>query len=619
MKRCIHIDFHTMPGIEDFAKNIHGEEVAQILSDAHVTYVNLFARCNVGFSYYPTKIGTIYPGLERDLLGEMIDACHAKGIGVSAYLNVGLNHELVRRRPEWLRVNKDGSTQEENVMGNFFRTPCMYSGYVDYLLDEIREIMEKKPDGIFCDCLIPKRCYCPRCQEKMLAAGVDMEDDLQVYQFAFQRMREVAQLIRSIVPNTMRLFFNSYPYDLLSDLCSHTELECLPTDTKIWGYDFFLRNAPYYRMFSKNRLYMTGRFVNSWGDYGGYRNAASMESDVFDALMYGFAPSIGDHMDPVNGLDKTLYRQIGEMYEKVEALEPYLLDAEPVIEAAILRNKSGQNGGANASVTGATKMLSDMKLCFDVINEDFPLDKYRLLILPDGLAMTDKLKAKLNAFRGSILSCGNSLDTDGRWNFISHVEPDTNKDGFYPMADRKVAMYSLSIKMKSSFSVADYIEPCFDRCFDGQHSYFYIPPGKSSGFSAIAKKDNTVHICFDIFRAYKDNDAEYLRETLWPLVDALLPDPLLAGKFLPTLFRATLMRGKTDILQIKSTVPSLWGNTGKIPEHVTFAKGLQIGVKGEYAQARTIPHGEPLQTEISGGRTWITLGKLTGYTAIELI
>ena len=44
MKRCVHIDFHTMPGVKDFATGIHGEEVAQILQDAHVSYVNLFAR-----------------------------------------------------------------------------------------------------------------------------------------------------------------------------------------------------------------------------------------------------------------------------------------------------------------------------------------------------------------------------------------------------------------------------------------------------------------------------------------------------------------------------------------------------------------------------------------------
>ena len=618
MKRCIHIDFHTMPGIGNFAANIRGDEVAQMLQDAHVTYVNLFARCNIGFSYYPTKVGTVYPGLERDLLGEMIDACHARGIGVSAYINVGLNHELLLHKPEWLRINQDGSTVGADTMSNFFRSPCMYSGYVDYLMEELREIIAKKPDGIFCDCLIPQRCYCPRCREKMLAQGVDVENAGQVYRFAFDRMAEIAAMIRDLVPQTMRLFFNSYPYDLVEQHCTHAELECLPTDTKYWGYDFFLNNAPYYRMFSRDRVYMTGRFATGWGDYGGYRNGASMESDVYDALMYGYAPSVGDHMDPVDGLDKTLYHQIGQVFAKVEQLEPWLLGAEPVVEAAVLRNKSACGKGLPVSYKGAVKMLADMKICFDAINQDMPLDGYKLLILPEGLDMTEELKEKLNAFPGSILSCGNSLDTQGRWNFITHVRPDTAQDGFYPMDGRKVAMYAPAIRMKSSCGLADHIEPRFQRVYDGAHSYFYIPPGEAKGDCAIAQKGNTAHISFDIFRAYFEKDAEYLRETVCQLVETLLPQPLLTGRTLPALFRATLMRGKADVLQIKTTFPSLWGNTGKIPEHIPVAAGQQVGVLGKYARALTLPDKKPLTTEFRDGRTWITLDEIRGYTAILL-
>jgi len=619
MKRCIHIDFHTMPGIEDFAANIDPQEIADIFHSAHVTYVNLFARCNIGFSYYPTKIGTVYPGLTRDLLGEMIDACHKRGIGVSAYINVGLNHELMLKKPQWLRVNADGSTMDKNTENNFFRTPCMNSEYVDYLLSEIREIIEKKPDGIFCDCLLPKRCYCPRCKEKMLAAGIDINDSAQVLEYAFDRMVQVAKLIHSIVPKDMRLFFNSYPFDGVADLCTHAELECLPTDPSIWGYDFFTYQAPYYRMFSKNRVYMTGRFVRSWGDFGGYRNAASMESDVFDALMYGFSPSIGDHMDPVNGLDVNLYRDIGEIFGKAETLQQELEGCDLETEAAIIRNKSSYRGGINKSGKGAAKMLADMKICFDVINEDMPFDSYKLLVLPDGLHMTEKLKNKLNDFSGSIISCGKSLDIAGRWSFIDDLQTDTNSDGFYVWDNQTISMYAPSAKMHSTYSVADYIEPYFTRGFDGKHSYYYIPPGKPAGYSAIAKKDNTVHICFDIFRAYYENDAEYLRDTVWEFTDSLLPDTLLTGRTLPAQFRATLMSGRRRVLQIKTTYPAHWNTTGKISEHIAVAEGLRVGVKGIHTGARTLPNREILSTEVRDGRTWITLGKIKGHVAIELI
>ena len=84
MKRAVHFDFHTMPGIDDMTGTFGPKDLAEALSDAHVDYVNIFARCNIGFSYYPTKLGTVYPGLDRDLLGEAIEELHKRNIGVTA-------------------------------------------------------------------------------------------------------------------------------------------------------------------------------------------------------------------------------------------------------------------------------------------------------------------------------------------------------------------------------------------------------------------------------------------------------------------------------------------------------------------------------------------------------
>jgi hypothetical protein len=390
----------------------------------------------------------------------------------------------------------------------------------------------------------------------------------------------------------------------------------LPSDSKIWGYDFFTTNAPYWRMFSKDRVYMTGRFGRSWGDYGGYRSEAALECDVYDALMYGYAPSVGDHMDPVYGLDARLYERIGRVYDKVMALEPWTEKAQPVVEAAILRNRSEWNVGGNASLKGAAKLLSERKVCFDIIDENMPLDGYKLLVLPDGLRMTEQLLRKLNAYPGKILSCGASLDITGRWNFISKTEKDPASDGFYIHDGSVVAMYAPSIKMVSSQSLCEHVEPMFDRVWDGEHAYYYIPPGQATGCSAIAGAEDTVHISFDIFKAYFENDALHLYETVGELLDRLLPEPLIRG--LPLSSRATLLREKTDLLQIKTTYPETWGVGGRITEHVYLPAGRTVSVAGEYRVVKTVPDGMPLGFSVEKGRTQIVLPEIPGYLAIEL-
>ena len=43
MKRAVHFDFHTMPGITDIGANIDAASFANQMADANVDYVTIFA------------------------------------------------------------------------------------------------------------------------------------------------------------------------------------------------------------------------------------------------------------------------------------------------------------------------------------------------------------------------------------------------------------------------------------------------------------------------------------------------------------------------------------------------------------------------------------------------
>lgn len=633
IKRAVHFDFHTMPGVEDFGAKFSAEDFAKQLADAHVDYVNVFARCNVGFSYYPTKIGTPYPTLNSDLLGDTIEACHKHGIEVTAYLNGGLNHELLVKRPELLKINKDGSVYSGDPgRDHFFRNPCHNAGYKQYLLDEISEILEKNPDGIFVDCLIPSRCYCPSCIRMMREKGIDIDDDAAVYTFAVDTLKSMFAQIRALVPQDKRLYLNSFPYADIHAYQSHAELECLPTDPQ-WGYDFYTAQAAYFRKFTDELIYMTGRFVLSWGDLAGYKSRAALESDIYDALMYGFAPSVGDHMHPRDGIDRKLYQEVGEIYSYVQKLEPYTDGAKAITEAAILRNKVSFKEGKRHltdSDKGAARMLSELKICFDVVDEDMELDSYKLLVLPDHIRITEKLAAKLDGFKGSILSTGESLDTEKSavWDYITDYCPDTNTDGFYTIngGSRIYAQYDLGIKMHSDHSIAAYVEPYFQKGYDGIHGYSYIPPKSSEGYSAIALKGNKAHICFPVFESYLHHGAIFHKDLVTDLLDKLLPERLIVssesdpaagcshGKHLPSSARITFMQGtKGDVLHVKTTFPVLHGQIGIVEEHIIQPAGVKLSIAGEYSNVYALPEMAEVKCTAQGGRTEITLPEICGY------
>ncbi len=624
MKRAVHFDFHTMPKIDDIGGNLDPKAFADMMADAHVDYVNMFARCNIGFSYYPTKLGTVYPGLERDLLGEVIEALHEKNIGVTAYLNGGINHHLMLSHREFIKVSKDGRLYDDvdKSSNHYFRMPCFNTGYRDYLMAEIQEVMEKKPDGIFVDCMIPKACYCPSCLKKMAEKGIDPSDDAAAFKFQVDTLYEVFGQIHALVTPKMRLYINSKSNDWFSEYESHIELECLPTYS--WGYDFFPAQAPYYRNLApgKELVYMTGCMVTGWGDFSGYKPDAALECDVYDAMMYGYGPSIGDLLHPRDGANRRLYKQVGKMYRYVESLEPWFGKAKAVAEAAILRNKVTSENvltPVTAGDKGAARMFCEMRINYDVVDEDMSFDGYRLLLLPDDIRITEKLKAKLEAFDGAIISTGKSIAEGSIWDYITDVAPDTNTHGFYKWGEETYGQKYVGVKMKSDYSVSDYIEPYFNKHWDGYHGYFYVPPKATVGCSAVAKKGNRAHICFRLFTAYMEFGAQFHRELVESLINEFMPDRLVESADLPSSSRVTLRAGDDfDVLQIKVSVPEHWANRGVINEHTVLPAGRTVSVKGAYSSVAVLPCETKLNSWVENGRTVIELPEITGYIPVML-
>ena len=624
MKRAVHIDFHTMPKIDDFGANYEPSDLAEMLADAHVTYVNIFARCNLGFSYYPTKIGTPYPGITRDYLGEAITELHNRGIGVTAYVNGGINHELMNHHQEFIKITKDGRLYDDvdKATNHYFRMPCFNSGYREYLFNEIREVMEKEPDGIFVDCMIPKPCYCSNCLRKMAEKGIDPSDDAAAFKFQVDTLYEVFSQIHAIVTPKMRLYINSKSNDWFSEFEGHIELECLPTYS--WGYDFFPAQAPYYRNLApgKELVYMTGAMVTGWGDFSGYKPDAALECDVYDAMMYGYTPSVGDLMHPRDGLNRPLYKQVGKMYRYVESMEPWTEGSEAVAEAAILRNKVTSENvltPVSAADKGAARMFCEMRLSYDVVDEDMPFDGYKLLLLPDDIRITEKLKAKLEAFEGAIISTGNSIADGSVWDFITDIAPDTNTHGFYAWGEQVYGQKYVGVKMKSEYSVSDYVEPYFNTHWDGFHGYFYVPPKDSIGCSAVAKKGNRAHVCFRLFTAYMEYGALFHKEVIESLVNEFLPERMVMTTELPTSSRVTLRKGKKgDLLQIKVSVPEHWANRGVINEHTVLPAGRKISVAGEYTAVCSLPDEKNVKSWVENGRTVIELPEITGFVPLLL-
>ena len=69
------------PPLFNFDK-FNAENHMPLLKKAHVDSFMLQAKSVWGYTYYPTKVGTINPGLKCDYFGEMLEACQKEDIEV---------------------------------------------------------------------------------------------------------------------------------------------------------------------------------------------------------------------------------------------------------------------------------------------------------------------------------------------------------------------------------------------------------------------------------------------------------------------------------------------------------------------------------------------------------
>ncbi|MDF2716722.1 MAG: hypothetical protein K0R28_3647 [Paenibacillus sp.] len=587
LKRAVHLDFHTMPNVADFAEHFDAQRFARMLKDAKVDFINVFAKCNLGFAYYPTEIGIPYPHMKGDMLGDMVEECRKEGIGVAAYFNVGIDHEMARKRRDWTVVNKEGQVIGGDRTGNFFRLMCLNSGYKDYLLGMIREVVERYPiDGVFLDCLVTNPCYGNECQEELLACGKDPLDDHAVEALTRQKVIDLCWDVKKITGDDILLLPNGLGHIHCDGLGSHIEIECLPG---AWGYDYFAAQAAYSRTLNKQVLYMTGRFHASWGDFGGLKSKASLEYDCWDAISNGIATSVGDHMHPRDGLDPAVYRLIGEVYADIERYEPWTDDARAAAEVAVVL-PAGSDLGANNPrfpkgqqvLYAAARMLGELKYAFDIVEERGDFSSYRVIILPDEVTITPLLKEKLEqhlAAGGGIISTGISgLDAErtkfalDEWN-MEYAGTDTRNASYFKMLESSArfdpdftyAVYKQGILLRQkpgTVAVAADYDAYSNKHWDGFHGYFYTPPARASGAPAALRSGRIVQIGFRLFLGYGENAFPEYKYLLQHFLEQLLPTPLIRCEGIPSTARVTVTRkDQMDIVHVKTTYPELRENT----------------------------------------------------------
>ena len=144
--RQVHLDFHTSPLIPGIGAKFDRKQWQEALKKAHVDSITCFSSCHHGWSYHPTKVGKMHPGLDFNLLRAQMDACHEINVNVPIYLTGGVNNLAAEAHPEWREITAQGELGGwvSSPIRPGFRKLCFNTPYLDYLCRMIEEAVRQR-------------------------------------------------------------------------------------------------------------------------------------------------------------------------------------------------------------------------------------------------------------------------------------------------------------------------------------------------------------------------------------------------------------------------------------------------------------------------------------------
>jgi hypothetical protein len=661
--RQIHLDFHTsekIPGIGAAWDKQHWQET---LKRGHVNSINVFAVCHHGWSYYNTRVGQRHPHLAPglDLTRAMLDACHEVGIHTQVYLTVGVNNRVARAHSEWRCINESGGysgwSQRPTEAG--FHQLCFNTPYLDLVCDEVRELGRLFPDtdGLWLDIIHKPDCYCPWCMAGMEKLGLDPKVKGDVAKHADivlqNYYKRTLAALREVQP-TMLMTQNSGNLTRgdrrFFQHVTHLELESLPTGG--WGYDHFPMSAKYAQLSGLEFLGMTGKFHTTWGEFGGFKHPNALRYECAAMLACGAKCSVGDQLHPDGRLDDSTYAIIGEAYAEVEAREPWCVNSRNVADVGLLSALAvdPEHKVGDDSDSGASRMLLEGHILFDILDAEMNFSPYKLLLLPDEAKIGPALKQKLDVYLaagGKILFTGRSpLNEDGKPLFALGAEvageSPFSLDYMLPIPELRPAfvqsplvIYSKypRIKITTGTSLGDVYEPYFERAWDHFCSHQHAPPRRvASGCACGVEQGSLLWLPMDICRAYRKLGPVVVKAFLLGCVRRMLGEGIRLRATLPATARATLTvqpNEKRHVLHLLhanlslrgAAQPGHMGQAGlEVIEDLTPCCDARVSLRLDRPVRRVTlePQGQEIPFRMSGGRLELEIDRFTCHQMVAI-
>ena len=438
-------------------------DVKGIVDETHRGDANTLSVFSTGYypggtAFYQSAIAPHYQGLgDRDLLADAIEAAHANGQKVVAYLaSIWGNRDLFFQHPDWAQRKADGRVTTWDEHYNSVAMDPL-SPYRDYFASIVKEIADNYDvDGFYFD--EPSfqswsaSQACRRAFEAEFGVPLPTEekwDDPGFQSFVSWRFDQIAAWRRSlyeVAKSDRRCVFFQGAFPLASVSGDRYRLSGSPPLFS-WYHERFgvawhvpmahgddmprtaetadIVHMELYRASVREPLWWYGvalRYVQSIAKGKQILVLSMMAQSPFD--LYGLgeaelrlstAELLANNASPLFAryypdlVDQDAWDQIYARFGEAKSLAPYLRDRVSIPYVALLYSRTTEEcfehregvPSHRGELKGFAKALLQEKVLFDVITETDLLagiDQYQVLILPNANSLSAEGKAAVRAF-----------------------------------------------------------------------------------------------------------------------------------------------------------------------------------------------------------------------------
>jgi hypothetical protein len=541
------VDMHITADDERFMSQYDPDVYVAMVKKSRAGSAVVYAHSHVGLCYFPTRVGTMHPGLKgRDILAEVIERCHANDIAVVAYASAIFDTWAYRNHPDWKITGHDGQPVAEQSRYGVCCPNAPYRNYIAALGAEIATNYDV--DGMRFDMTFwPTVCYCRHCRERFgadLPTAVHWEDTNWV---AFQRAREawLVDFARNITAAVKQV---KPEVSVEHQASTYTAGWQLGVTTPLAEQNDFLQGDFYgdalQGSFARKLFYnLTPRRPGGFetcvsvdlGNYTALKSEHLLRAKAHAALSDGSAFIFIDSINPTGTLNAAVYERMGRVFAESQRYEPYLGGERAQDVAVYLSTESKYDFADNGKAMGdagfsgrmphveaavsACKSLIDHHIPYGVITRRNlgELARHKVVVLPNVLMMSEDEAAALRTYvaNGGCLyaSSGTSLLTSAGQRLddfmladvfgvarvgetkerFTYMAPAAGSEGLFDgyTIDRPLGLYASQLVVKAQpgaevlgVTVLPYTDPADPRRFASIHNN---PPGIYTDSPAIVR------------------------------------------------------------------------------------------------------------------------------------